>query len=274
MRELNPGTDDLTPCRGGVYFGTDWLDFKEGYFIVTKSVFSVLALVLLPGVLCADVLYDPSQGTLPSAQGWLYLTDPLFGASATRNLVPGAVSLDTTPDTDDSAGFFSTAHPGMPVLERSTGYTVSFNLRVGEETHGSVDRAGFSVLVLSEDSLGIELGFWENEIWAQSGADFHHAESVTFDTTAAPTDYDLVVLGSTYTLMHGGTSLLSGGLRDYSAHPHPVYSSTSFLFFGDDTGSAAARAELGTVSVTVPEPASLLLLTTVALVVARRRRAR
>ena len=43
-------------------------------------------------------------------------------------------------------------------------------LKLLSETHSTNDRAGLSLIVLSSDLRGIELGFWTNEIWAQSGA--------------------------------------------------------------------------------------------------------
>ncbi len=233
---------------------------------------------LEPAAAAAQLLYDGTGGSLPTAQSWLYLTDPLLGADATQSASSAGVILDTTATAGDSAGYFSTFHPQVPVLERSAGYRLEFTARVESEEHASNDRAGFSVIALSDDLLGIELGFWDDEIWAQSGADFQHAEGAAHDTTAGLIEYQLHVAGGTYELWTGGAPLLGGALRDYSSHPHPVYSLSNFLFFGDDTGSAEARIELARVFVetgtAVPEPAAwLLAVAGGALLVLRRRRA-
>ena len=157
----------------------------------------------------------------------------------------------------DSAGYFSqdfltgaVEHPSMPTLDRLGGYAVQFSLRVDQEAHANADRAGFSVIALSEDGLGIELGFWTDEIWAQSGSAFTHAEGVAFDTTAGLTQYELRVLGGHYSLWAEGALILSGALRDYSAHATGVYSQTRFLFLGDNTSSASTQLALSRVAVT------------------------
>ncbi len=233
---------------------------------------ALMLLVVLSAFVAAEagVLYDGGLGTLPGEQGWIYLTDPLIGASATQTVSEGVTILDTTPETSDSAGYFSSFHPGVPVLDRNTGYTVRFDVQILEESHVNSKRAGFSVIVLSDDNLGIEIGFWTDEVWAQSGPSFTKAESALFDTTAGLTSYDLVVLGSDYDLLADSTSILSGPLRDYSPHGHLVYSGTNFLFLGDNTSSADARIALASVEVSlheadapaapIPEPAALSLL--------------
>jgi hypothetical protein len=246
----------------------------------------VVLLVCLCSAAHAGVLYDGSISALPTTQGWSYLTDPFLGASATQTAGAGLVVLDSTPATSDSAGYFShfpvigSPHASLPTLDRTLGYTVTFRAQVLSESHSSTDRAGFSVIVLSDDVLGIELGFWAGEVWAQSGAGFTHAEGGAFDTTAAHTEYELAVLGSSYELSVGGSSVLTGALRDYSSHSHPVYSETNILFFGDDTSSAAAEIALSYVAVvegaelgsTIPEPHWLCLVSIIAL--RRRRRER
>lgn len=220
----------------------------------------LVACLCLARLSAAGVLYDGTLGTLPASQGWLYLTDPLFVASATQSLGPGVTVLDTTPATSDSAGYFSTLHPGVGVLDRAVGYRVGFDVEVVSESHVSANRAGFSVIALSSDMLGIELAFWDNKIWAQSGPTFTQAEGAAFATTAM-VHYDLAIAGSSYHLSAGGSPVLSGSLRDYSPHVNPVYSSTSFLFFGDDTSSADAEIRLARIEVgPVPEPGSMAVL--------------
>lgn len=204
----------------------------------------------------AIVLYDGAANTTPNQQGWLYLTDPIFGAVATQAAAGGKTTLDTTAATSDKAGYFSrfpplAPHPGVPVLNRATGFAFAFDVRVASESHNSADRAGFSVIALSSDNQGVELGFWTNEIWAQSdtpGNMFRHSEGVVRDTTAATTHYDLQILGSRYLLSAAGAAILGGPLRNYSAFGAP-YTIANFLFLGDDTSSAQARSEINRIEV-------------------------
>ncbi len=204
----------------------------------------------------ASTLYDASLGTTPNQQGWIYLTDPLLGASATQSASGGATTLDTTAVTSDKAGYFGF---GLAALDRSTGCTVSFTLQLTSESHASNDRAGLSLIVLSADKLGVELGFWSNQIWAQN-VGFTHGESATFNPATAAVSYDLTIAGSTYSLAAGGTPLLSGAVRDYSAFGAP-YNQNNFIFVGDDTSEAAAKVNLTSVTYSsIPEPAPILLL--------------
>jgi len=195
------------------------------------------------------VLYDPAAGTLPAAQGWLYLTRPLVAPAAQQKLSGTTLILDTTAMSSDSAGYFAMSHPRMPILDRTRGYQLRLVLRVDREAHASPRRAGFSWLVLGDDGRGIELGFWTNEIWAQSGPDFRHAEGTSFDTTARSTLYELRVAGDEYALQAAGRKILGGPLRSYAQHWHPIYRATNVVFVGDDTQSAAARVELGAIEI-------------------------
>ncbi|MFW5841417.1 MAG: PEP-CTERM sorting domain-containing protein [Planctomycetota bacterium] len=240
---------------------------------------------LTAGLAGADVvLYDASSGGgTPGAQNMHYLAD---GAGASQSESGGVTTLAS--DQATSAGYFnwlSTTVAGFPVtfapkvpvvLDRSgDGYTLRFVARLVSESHASADRAGFSVIALASDGLGIELGFWEDEVWAQSGAAFTHAEGAAVDTTATMKLYELAILGSGYTLYADGAELLAGALRDYSAHSNDVYSHTDFVFLGDNTSSAGGTVELGEIRVldaAVPEPASLGLLSLGAGALLRRRR--
>src|SRR5919199_300860 len=153
---------------------------------------------------------------------------------------------------------FSLINPAsFPTLNRTTGFTVSFNVAVTAET-SNPNRAGFSVTAMSSDGAGIELGFKEgganDRIFAQS-ADFIESEFITTNINAATT-YVLTILGNNYTLSNG-TQTLTGPLRNYnfnpltSAPPLPFnpYISPNFLFFGDNTDQGNATFTLGSISV-------------------------
>ncbi|MCE9553810.1 MAG: hypothetical protein K8T91_10620 [Planctomycetes bacterium] len=131
-----------------------------------------LALSLTASLASAAVLYDGSLSGAPAVQGWNYIADdptPLFDTvQATHGETGGVTTLDTTPDIQDRAGYFSEIpffgtlkHPLLGTLDRGgDGYTVRIRARVVSEDHsGSTHRAGLSLIVLSNDSVGLELAF-------------------------------------------------------------------------------------------------------------------
>lgn len=205
------------------------------------------------------LLYNGALNSTPNKQGWLYITDPLpppygAGSSAVQTAGGGVTSLDTTVRMQDKAGYFSKvpsppySHPLMPVLDRSVGFTISFRGQILSESHSNNNRAGFSVIVITQDLKGLELGFWNNQIWAQADSPlFTHAEGTDFDTTDGLTIYELAVWGNNYRLSAGGLTILHGLLRDYSSFG-PPYNIASFLFFGDDTSSASASIKLASIA--------------------------
>lgn len=206
------------------------------------------------------VLYDAAQGSneTPNQQSFLYITNPFWGASATQTYVNGATTLDTTPVTSDQAGYFSwrDQFAEVPVLNRAQGFRLDFTVQIESESHvgsdkdndGIDDRAGFSVTLLDQESKGIEIAFWEDEIWAQEDGNsrppdgdlFVHAEGISFDTTASMVSYSITIFEETYFVAAGGTLILSGTVRDYTAEGDP-YTRTNFIFLGDDTASASGK---------------------------------
>lgn len=201
-------------------------------------------------------LYDSTLGSTPDAQGWLsYGAFPPGVYYASNSM---GTSLDTTASNGISAGFSNydallgaPLNPAFPPLDRTAGFAVSIDLRIAAEAHSSPDRAGFSLLVLASDKKGIEIGFWSDRVWAQSGPDFTHAEEALLDTTVTPRLYGLRILGDSYALYADGALALSGPLRDYSSFGLP-YDRPSFVFFGDNTTSANARSEFRLVTVSAP----------------------
>jgi hypothetical protein len=223
-----------------------------------------------PALTTTVALYDNALGGTPDTQGKLrFHASP--DAIARQAIVDGVTMLDTTSSQRDAAGYML-APTYRPMLDRARGYALEFVVHILAETHGDSDkngdgigdRAGFSVIVLSADRKGIELGFWQDQIWAQEdgraeppdGTLFTHAEGAAFDTTRGLTRYTLTVQDDLYHLSSDGATILSGRLRDYTTFEGPVnpYRTPNFIFLGDDTGTAQAVVRLGSVGL-MPSPA-------------------
>ena len=207
------------------------------------------------------VLYDAASGTVPDTPLLNFTDFPPGTAPPTYS--NGVTVLDTTLSGRETYGGWTSngaMTPGFPILDRTAGFQVDFTLQVEIESHGNNNRSGFSLIILSEDARGIELAFWENEIWAQSdsntGGLFKHGEGVTFLTNIHLIEYQLTMTGDTYTLTADTQPILSGPVHDYSdfdGFPDP-YQTPNFLFLGDDTTSAQARVQLSFISITGTEP--------------------
>lgn len=236
-----------------------------------RSLLLVLA-VALPG--SAAVLFDGSLGTAPGSQGYLFVA-----IGGTQSLISGGTTLDTTGNDLFRAGYSRADQ----TQDRAIGYTYTFDLQVTAENHSNAgaqnntgtdtiaDRAGVSLIVLGGDLLGIELGFWLDEIWAQNdgavkadpttaptGTRFTHAEGAAFNTSAL-TRYNLSIFGSSYALYASGNLLLTGALRDYSNEGAP-YTTANFFFLGDNTTSARGAFQINRIELVdtaIPEPATL-----------------
>jgi len=222
--------------------------FTSGYVLASVRVACVaVSFLFLPRGL-AQVLYDGAL-SLPGDQGWSYLA---LG-SATQTLTNNAVLLNTSGANSTQAGY-SRVLTGL--LNRDRGFAIRFEAQVSAEAHANNNRAGFSVIVLADDVRGIELGLWTNKIFAQSDSPlFTHAEDAICLTTNW-VNYTLVITGTNYSLRADDVPLLSGPVRDYSAFSGLInpYRTPDFVFFGDDTTSAAASAAIRKVSlIAAPE---------------------
>ena len=250
---------------------------------MSKCLTCIVALLLAAAIARAEtVLYNGALNTAPSSQGWAYITsgiDPVQFASG------GKTRLTTTTTRTDQAGYFSTFHPSVGVLSRVTGFDLRFDLQLLNEIHDANDRngdtlddrGGYSVTAITSDLLGIELSFWNNQVWAYDyqntggGFDFVHAESsIGFDPTAAKRRYDLQIHGNNYNLLADGATILSGALRNYSA-AGLVYDNPNFLFLGDDTTKAGSQSDLYFISLNpIPEPSTIAMLALGSLTMIRR----
>jgi len=253
----------------------DFVEMVEGGDRIMQLLrFGLSILVLVASML--DVrgelvtLYDGNG--LPASQPWLtFAADTLNGWS--QSSVSGGVRLST--DLATRSGY-SNYNPlptptlknaNFPTLRRANGFELSFRSALLLENHSNANRAGYSVILLADDHLGIELGFWQTEIWAQN-TDFTHGEAVSIDTTVAR-DYRLEVIEDQYRLFEGSNSLLSGTLRTYT-NPAIPYGLPNYVFLGDNTTSASATIVQGSIQLrsdlsSVPEPSSILLTSMICL---------
>jgi hypothetical protein len=220
-----------------------------------------------PWVGALTTLYDGALDTgTPDTQGFVYQTLPAPPYTATHTFADGVTTLTTTDAIGIYAGYFGSMLL-VPTLDRQVGYALRFTARVITETHagsdrdgdGVEDRAGFSLIALSEDTRGIELGFWPDQVWAQedgaaeppAGTLFTHAEGGAFDASAGLTGYELLILGDAYTLLASDGVIVSGRLRDYTPFEWTIdpYETPNLIFLGDDTPSASAVLQLASVHV-------------------------
>lgn len=154
----------------------------------------------------------------------------------------------------------------FPTLDRNSGYSIFFNVALDtindfSDTNDN-NRAAFSITTISTDNRGIEIGFDEDRIFAQS-SDFEQVAAETnLVNTNVSTDYQLAVSGNSYQLLadtgSGFASIINGNLRTYNFNPAtsnpPLgtfnpYEIPNFVFLGDNTGQAYGTFTLGSISV-------------------------
>jgi hypothetical protein len=243
----------------------------------------------------AQTLYNGNAGGTPASQGWFVLgnVNPATGvpvATETYDAVNAVTKLDSTASSSIYAGYSNynalpNATPSgfspttlvnsqFPTLDRAAGFTVSFTMQLASQANTNPARAGFSVLVLDKDRLGVEIGFHTADLFAlqltpnanpalppQFTVAESNADAAIAGLTQALTAYDLRIQGNTYALRSGNTTLLTGALKDYTTAQGfgtDVYRTPNFLFLGDDTTSASADLRLRsvTLAVSAPEPTS------------------
>ena len=217
----------------------------------------------------AQTLYDGASGKTPDQAPYNWIFGQAFAPSDLHGTAGnGATTLNTAGNNLYMAGY---NHFAPFALDSVGGYTVSFDLQVNSETHdgatvdkngdGIADRAGVSLIVLGNDNKGVELAFWNNEVWTQSNGFLHTVgggENAAFNTTTGRVHYVLDVANGGYALSADGTALLGGSLHSYVAQGAP-YTLPNYLFIGDDTTSARGNFSLFQVQIT-PEPGALAVL--------------
>ena len=165
----------------------------------------------------------------------------------------------------------------FPTLSSSGGFAIDWSMQMIAESHSSGNRAGTSMILLGSDNKGIEIGFWTDQIWAQTSDPlFTKGESTNFVTTASSVNYRLLIKDSRYYLFANDAEILSGQTRSYAAFGAAPYTLSNYFFVGDNTTSASATVDIGTIRLvtTVPETGvtSLLIAAAASIIVMARRR--
>ncbi len=240
-----------------------------------------LLLTANKGMAGTITLYDGNSGVTPNN----YTSSPWLTFASANNVSPYTLSTQavnssnksTTLDSSSAdsiyAGYSNYNLPilvnsSFPTLDRNAGYQLTFTVKINSQANdgtNGANRSGFSVIALSSDKKGIEIGFRTSDIFSQADYKFQSiGEQVTSSTVSNIatllgnlTTYDLNISGNTYTLSSGTTTLLNGALRDYTSASGSytgVYKIPNFIFLGDDTTSAQANIDLANVSLTTPVP--------------------
>ena len=231
----------------------------------------MIALFMASGLLvhASDImLYDSSAGTLPGNQSWLfYAQDTASGGTASASLATGGTNFSTN---NPGRGGCSNTIPilnayknaSFPTLSSTAGFALDWSMQVASESHNTNDRAGTSVILIGADNQGIELGFWTDQVWAQLASPlFTHGETAALDTSSSSVNYRLEIQGSNYLLYANNSQILNGQTRTYTAFGSAPYTLSNYFFIGDNTTSAGASTNFGSIRLTtpVPEASSLLL---------------
>ena len=137
-------------------------------------------------------LYNGAANTTPDNFSPQYLN--FFGTGGTQTPGGGVTKLDTSGAESLQAGYTnynilvnplvnpptvsltSFVNPLFPILDSNAGYTLSFTIKINSQTNNVVNganRAGFSAIVLDNNRKGIEIGFRNSDIFAQTSANFN-----------------------------------------------------------------------------------------------------
>ena len=218
---------------------------------IGRGLRSLLAAVAVQVSAEPVILYDGDLRSLPEDQGWIYRLEPPVRNQSRQVLVDGAFNLNTGRNLADRAGYFirfpqMETHPPAPeILDRQRGYRIGFTLRILSERRAAPSQAGFSLIALSDDLLGIDLGFGADEIFARTyeleRAEENRALPFRIDTQYA--DFEMDIRENEYRLSANGEEILAGSLQNYSDAGEP-YTVPNLLFFGDNAESAGASVNL------------------------------
>jgi hypothetical protein len=209
------------------------------------------------------LLYDPIKQPVTLDRyvpQWLIYADT-GGEQAWHKSPPGTL-LDTLADLAIVDGYSNygglhLANKDFPNLSRSNGYSLTFTVEILKEEHNRAERAGFSVIILSQDvnnktHTSLEIGFQKNRIFLQNDQPLFGRQAAQENLKFNPVDtgaieYQIKVKDNEYILSSGKNLILKGKLRDYTRFTGLLnpYRFPSFIFLGDDTTSASAKINLG-----------------------------
>jgi hypothetical protein len=227
-------------------------------------------------------LYN-ANGTTPLSQGSLapgaLRSNGIPTSPGESQVGGGGVTLNTAANSAEYSGYsnynpllanyINTSIFNANTLDQTSGYSITFTVKLDSATNNTSNvnpRAAFSIIAISSDNKGIEIGFRAAQIFAQSSANFTSqdaAQTALTDTTSFAKTYKLTIFNDTYALTNGGTSIINGALQNYSFNrltsspplPFNPYTTPSFLFFGDNTGQESGTFTLGSVALdTTPVP--------------------
>ena len=251
---------------------------------------AIASTVFFAGTMSANAiavtLYDGNLAPFPDSQGELtssticaapFKSGPCSGGSSfsigsiSQSPVTGGVKVDTNAANAIYSGYANYNPIPIPsyvnplnisanTLNQTTGYTLNFRANLDSTINVSdlviKPRAVFSVIAISSDLMGIEIGFLPSSIFAQSASFLAPAQVSSTIITSVTTDYSLVIFNNTYALSSGATPIISGALQSYNFNPAvnipPLlfnpYQTPSFIFFGDDTSEASGTFTLNSAS--------------------------
>ena len=126
-------------------------------------------------------LYDGALGGTPDQNNpqWLQFNSPNGGTQSTGG---GATTLNSSADNFIYAGYsnynlsFQPVNGSFPTLDRNVGYDLSFTVKINSQVNDGPNgpfRAGFSIIALSSDNQGIEIGFRNSDIFSQNNSAFN-----------------------------------------------------------------------------------------------------
>ena len=204
--------------------------------------------------------YDPSLGTLPTAQGWLENHD----ASASITLAGGSLSVQST-----LAGGQSWSLTGAPFLFTDP-VVVEASLRVNASNYNSSfpRRAGYYLGIMDNTTLPVWTAITEQGVFFHYEAEVYSSFAPIALNDGQFHDFRMVADATGYDLFIDGNQVLDEPFRS------GVWVNPNFIGFGDMSGSGVSNTDLGFFRVTigVPEPGvALLVLAGVGIMTARRR---
>ncbi len=225
--------------------------------IVALSLVSTEAEAVVPAVPAPyswTIAYDAaSEMAAPNSSKVLCLNG-LATFSPTYDSSLKAATIDSTPANSNQRGCKIDSSL-TPILDSTAYFSLNFTAKLISESHTSANnRAGFSIILLGSNHVGIELGFWTNLVWAQNqnfgNTGSPRGEEVTFNTSAAFVDYRLQIRNNAYYLYANDSQILTGSLRDYTGNGFDIiYGQSNYTFIGDDTTSAQAKVAFSALSI-------------------------